>query len=621
MWEDNVMGTVRLTMAQALVRYLAAQRAETPEGITSLFAGVWAIFGHGNVAGLGEALYQHREGLPTYRAHNEQAMAHAAIAFAKASRRRRMMACTSSIGPGATNMVTAAAVAHVNRLPVLFLPGDVFASRRPDPVLQQVEDFGDPTVTANDCFRPVSRFWDRITRPEQIITSLPRALSVLTDPADCGPVTLALCQDVQAEAYDYPESLFDQCVHRLRRADPDEVELSRVAKLVRNAHMPILIAGGGVIYSGATDALANFATSYGIPVVETQAGKGALPWDHAMALGAIGVTGSGAANALAAEADLVLAVGTRLQDFTTGSRALFRNPDRTLIQLNAAAFDAGKHGAVSLVCDAERGLSALSRALADWSAPAAWRDRARQEQTQWIKTADQALAPSNAEFPSDAQVLGAVNRLAGESSTVVCAAGGLPGELHKLWRPAGPGSYHLEYGYSCMGYEIAGGLGVKMARPEREVIVLVGDGSYLMLNSEIATSVMLGMKLIVVVLDNRGFGCIDRLQKATGGASFNNLFADTVHTELVDVDFAAHAASLGADSRKVSGIADLEAAFDEAAKADRTFVIVIETDPLASTGAGGAWWDVAVPEVSPRERVREARSAYEAERARQRVER
>lgn len=615
------MGTVRLTMAQALVRYLAAQRAETPEGITSLFAGVWAIFGHGNVAGLGEALYQHREELPTYRAHNEQAMAHAAIAFAKASRRRRMMACTSSIGPGATNMVTAAAVAHVNRLPVLFLPGDVFASRRPDPVLQQVEDFGDPTVTANDCFRPVSRFWDRITRPEQIITSLPRALSVLTDPADCGPVTLALCQDVQAEAYDYPESLFDQCVHRLRRADPDEVALSRVAKLVRNAHMPILIAGGGVIYSGATDALANFATSYGIPVVETQAGKGALPWDHAMALGAIGVTGSGAANALAAEADLVLAVGTRLQDFTTGSRALFRNPDRTLIQLNAAAFDAGKHGAVSLVCDAERGLSALSRALADWSAPAAWRDRARQEQAQWIKTADQALAPSNAEFPSDAQVLGAVNRLAGESSTVVCAAGGLPGELHKLWRPAGPGSYHLEYGYSCMGYEIAGGLGVKMARPEREVIVLVGDGSYLMLNSEIATSVMLGMKLIVVVLDNRGFGCIDRLQKATGGASFNNLFADTVHTELVDVDFAAHAASLGADSRKVSGIADLEAAFDEAAKADRTFVIVIETDPLASTGAGGAWWDVAVPEVSPREQVREARSAYEAESARQRDER
>ena len=615
------MGTVRLTMAQALVRYLAAQRVETPEGITSLFAGVWAIFGHGNVAGLGEALYQHREELPTYRAHNEQAMAHAAIAFAKASRRRRMMACTSSIGPGATNMVTAAAVAHVNRLPVLFLPGDVFASRRPDPVLQQVEDFGDPTVTANDCFRPVSRFWDRITRPEQIITSLPRALSVLTDPADCGPVTLALCQDVQAEAYDYPESLFDQCVHRLRRADPDEVALSRVAKLVRNAHMPILIAGGGVIYSGATDTLANFATSYGIPVVETQAGKGALPWDHAMALGAIGVTGSGAANALAAEADLILAVGTRLQDFTTGSRALFRNPDRTLIQLNAAAFDAGKHGAVSLVCDAERGLSALSRALADWSAPAAWRDRARQEQTQWIKTADQALAPSNAEFPSDAQVVGAVNRLAGESSTVVCAAGGLPGELHKLWRPAGPGSYHLEYGYSCMGYEIAGGLGVKMARPEREVIVLVGDGSYLMLNSEIATSVMLGMKLIVVVLDNRGFGCIDRLQNATGGASFNNLFADTVHTELVDVDFAAHAASLGADSRKVSGIADLEAAFDEAAKADRTFVIVIETDPLASTGAGGAWWDVAVPEVSPREQVREARSAYEAERARQRVER
>ncbi len=366
--------------------------------------------------------------------------------------------------------------------------------------------------------------------------------------------------------------------------------------------------------------LANFAAAHGIPVVETQAGKGALPWEHEYALGAVGVTGSGAANALAADADLVIGVGTRLQDFTTASRTLFAHPERILLQLNVAVYDAAKHGARSLVCDAERGLAALDQALGNWSSPKAWQTRAHEEQSRWIQTADQFLAPTDTEFPSDAQVLGTVNRKAGTSSTVVCAAGGLPGDLHKLWRPAGPGSYHLEYGYSCMGYEIAGGLGVKMADPERDVIVLVGDGSYLMLNSEIATSVMLGLKLVIVVLDNRGFGCIDRLQNAVGGASFNNLLADAWQVKSVDIDFAAHAASLGAWSCKVSGIAELDAAIDDARKSDRTAVIAIETDPLAGTAEGGAWWDVAVPEVSSREQVRDARAAYEAAIKRQRVD-
>ena len=603
----------RLTMAQALVRWLCAQRTEIDGSEAPLFAGVWAIFGHGNVAGLGEALYGVRDRLPTYRAHNEQAMVHAAVAYAKASNRGRMMACTTSIGPGATNMVTAAAVAHVNRLPVLLLPGDVFASRRPDPVLQQVEDFADPTVTANDCFRPVSRYWDRITRPEQILSSLPAALATLTDPAACGPATLALCQDVQAEAYDYPDSFFAPRLHRPRRPGPDPRELAAAAAALAAARRPLIVAGGGVHYALAGAALDAFARRRGLPVAETQAGKGALPWDHPSAVGGIGVTGSSAANALAAEADLVLAIGTRLGDFATASRTLFRDPAMTLIQLNVAPFDAAKHGALPLVADAERGLTELDARLGDWRAPAQWREKAEAETRAWNAAVERATAPSNAPLPSDAQVLGAVNRRAGAEGIVVCAAGGLPGELHKLWRVAAPGGYHLEYGYSCMGYEIAGGLGVKLARPEREVYVLVGDGSYLMLNSEIATSVMLAKKLVIVVLDNRGFACIDRLQRASGGAGFNNLLADALAggAGLPAIDFAAHAASLGATAEKVSGIAGLEAALERARAAPKTYVIVIDTDPAAATAAGGAWWDVAVPETSERAAVRAARAAYE----------
>src|SRR5665213_2872642 len=611
--------SVRLTAAQAMVRYLAAQHVELDGVRTRYFAGVWAIFGHGNVAGLGEALAGAQEILPTFRAHNEQAMAHAAIAYAKQLNRRRAMVCTSSNGPGATNMVTAAALAHVNRLPLLLIPGDVFASRRPDPVLQQVECFGDGLVSANDCFRPVSRYFDRITRPEQLLAALPRAMAVLTDPVTCGPATLAFCQDVQAEAYDWPEGFFSNRTWPVRRQPADPTEVERLATRLRAAKTPLVIAGGGVLYAGAAEALSRFARRTGVPVVETQAGKGALAWNHPQYLGSIGVTGSSAANAAAASADLIVGVGTRLQDFTTGSRALFANPVRILVQVNVAAFDACKHGAEPVVGDAGAVLTALLDLLAGWRAPAAWTAKAAADVKTWHALADAALAPTDSELPTDAQVIGAVQRTMGEGAVVVCAAGGLPGEPHKLWRVEKPGGYHVEYGYSCMGYEIAGGLGVKLAEPDRQVVVMVGDGSYLMLNSEIATSVMMGLKLVVVVLDNHGFGCINRLQQETGGAPFNNLLGDTVHENRVDIDFVAHAASLGAHAEKVVGVTALEAALERARGSERTYVVVIETDPAASTGAGGAWWDVAVAEVSERPEVRAARAAYEVGVAGQRI--
>jgi len=595
--------SVRLTMAQALVRYLAAQKTEIDGEIHPLFTGIWAIFGHGNVAGLGEALYEAQDTLPTFRAHNEQSMAHAAIAYTKAKNRRQMMAVTTSIGPGATNMITAAALAHVNRLPVLLLPGDVFASRRPDPVLQQIEDFGDATVTANDCFRPVSRYWDRITRPEQLLASLPRAISVLTDAAECGPVTLALCQDVQAEAFDFPTAFFDERIHRPRRQLPDPFELKEALSILSRAQKPLIIAGGGVHYADAAKTLVRFAERRGVPVAETQAGKGALAWDHPCNAGSIGVTGASAANALAAEADVILAIGTRLQDFTTASRTLFAGK---IIQLNVAAFDAVKHNAVPLAGDARLTLEALDKNLAGWKAPTSWTTKAVKENAAWKKTVDAALAPSGAKLPSDADVIGAVQRQSKPEDTVVCAAGGLPGELHKLWRTSKPGGYHLEYGYSCMGYEIAGGLGVRIAKEDGEVIVMVGDGSYLMMNSEIATSVLMKQKLIITVLDNRGFGCINRLQKGTGGAPFNNLWADAAPA----IDFAAHAASLGATSEKVANIAEFEKALTRARRSKNTYAIVIDTDPQKSTQQGGAWWDVAVPEVSQRAEVRKAHSNY-----------
>jgi 3D-(3,5/4)-trihydroxycyclohexane-1,2-dione acylhydrolase (decyclizing) len=599
------MKTIRLTAAQAMVRYLGVQESEA--GVPFI-AGVWAIFGHGNVAGLGEALHQAGDSLPTWRGHNEQGMAHAAIAYAKASMRRRAMAVTTSIGPGALNLVTAAAVAHVNRLPVLLLPGDVFANRAPDPVLQQVEDFQDGTVSANDCLRPVSRYFDRITRPEQLLTALPRAMAVMTDPVECGPVTLAFCQDVQAEAFDWPETFFEPRVWNMRRQRPDLGELERAVSAIRAATKPLLIAGGGVHYAVAADALRDFAEAHNIPVAETQAGKSALPHDHPLNFGSIGVTGASVANAAAEQADLVIAVGTRLQDFTTGSWALFKNPDRRLVALNVAAFDAMKHRALPLVSDARVGMGELSTALGDWAAPAP--DAALK--SEWEAVVDAATAaPDGNALATDAQVIGAAQRSLDTTAVVVCAAGGLPGELHKLWRASRPGGYHLEYGFSCMGYEIAGGLGVKMAMPEREVVVMVGDGSYMMLNSELATSVMLGKKLIVVVLDNHGFGCIDRLQRATGNESFNNLLTNARQERSPEIDFAAHMGAMGVVAEKVVSLGELEAAMARARASETTYGIVIETDPKASTAAGGHWWDVAIPEVSDRTDVRAARDEYE----------
>ena len=598
------MTTIRLTAAQALVRYLMAQKND--DG-ARFIAGCWAIFGHGNVAGLGEALQDAGDDFPTWRGHNEQTMAHAAIAYAKASNRRRAMAVTSSIGPGATNMVTAAALAHVNRLPVLLLPGDVFAGRAPDPVLQQIEDFEDGTVSANDCFRPVSRYFDRIIRPEQLLTALPRAMAVMTDPATCGPVTLALCQDVQTEAFDWPSSFFAPKVWVQSRPRADLDALNTAVSAIRAAKSPLIIAGGGVLYSGATKTLLDFAEAHQIPVAETQAGKSALPWDHPLNLGSIGVTGSSAANAVAHVADLIIGIGTRFQDFTTGSWALFQNPEYRLLSLNIAGFDSTKHGAIPLTCDARAGLDELSTALGSYRAT----PPDPSLKTTWNDAVNTVTdAPEGNQLPSDAQVIGAVQRTLGDNSVVVCAAGGLPGELHKLWRADTPGSYHVEYGYSCMGYEIAGGLGVKMAHPDREVLVMLGDGSYMMANSELATSVMLGHKIIAVVLDNRGFGCINRLQIGTGGTPFNNLLDTALHTQPSDIDFTAHAGAMGAMSEKVSSIDELEAAMARARAAPRTYVIVIDTDPMIATQAGGAWWDVAVAEVSQRAGVTAARGAY-----------
>jgi 3D-(3,5/4)-trihydroxycyclohexane-1,2-dione acylhydrolase (decyclizing) len=614
------VSNVRLTTAQALVRYLAALHTEDSNAQLPLFGGVFAIFGHGNVAGIGEALSRHRDALPTYRAHNEQAMAHAAIAYAKAQMRRRMMACTTSIGPGATNLITAAALAHVNRLPVLFLPGDVFMSRAPDPALQQVEDFQDGGVSANDCFKPVSRYFDRIAYPAQLLTALPRAISVLTDPALCGPVTLALPQDVQTMAYDFPEDFFAPSTILFRASPPMAAELERAVAALRGSKRPLIVAGGGVLYAQASDALRAFADAHRVPVAETQAGKGALAWDHPLQLGAIGVTGSTAANALAHEADVVLAIGTRLQDFTTGSHSLATQA--RLVSLNVNAFDAVKWRGVELLADARLGLEALSRALPGWQSAGDWQTKATKAATDWRAAVDRITGRREVARPYEGEVIGAVQRSAANSAAndiVVCAAGTLPAELHKLWRTATPGGYHMEYGYSCMGYEIAGGLGVKMAKPDREVIVMVGDGSYLMLNSEIATSIMLGMKLVIVVLDNRGYGCINRLQQACGGEPFNNLFDDCVQGPdgAPRIDFAAHAASLGALAENVTTIAELEAAMARARAADRTYLVCIETDPDRTTEEGGCWWEVAVPEVSEREQVRGARHRYEHDKQQQ----
>ncbi|MFN3723965.1 MAG: 3D-(3,5/4)-trihydroxycyclohexane-1,2-dione acylhydrolase (decyclizing) [Paracoccaceae bacterium] len=603
------MATIRLTAAQAMMRYLAAQMND--EGQTYL-AGIWAIFGHGNVAGIGEALEGVKDHFPTWRGQNEQSMAHTAIAYAKQMRRKRAMAVTSSIGPGALNMVTAAALAHVNRLPVLLIPGDVFAGRGPDPVLQQIEDATDGTASVNDCFRPVSRYFDRITRPEQLLTALPRAMRTMTDPAECGPVTLAFCQDVQAEAYDWPEAFFAPRVWRFRQPHPDPVELDRITSLIRSAKRPVIIAGGGVHFAGAEAALAGFAGSLGIPVVETQAGKSALPWDHALNFGPVGVTGASSANAVCEDADLILGVGTRFQDFTTGSWALFKAKDRKLVSINVAAYDAMKHGAEPLCADARVALAALQAALADHRCPAPPLGL----RAAWFAAVDPLTdAPEDRNaLPTDQQVIGAVQRASHAQTVVMSAAGTMPGELHKLWKAPKPGAYHMEYGFSCMGYEIAGAIGIKMAQPARDVICMVGDGSYMMMNSEMATAAMMGISFTTVITDNRGYGCINRLQMGTGGAEFNNLYAHANIAHPPRIDFAAHAGAMGATAVKVDSIAALEAALAQRDTIPGPYVIVIDTDPYPSTPHGGHWWEVAVPEVSARAQVNAARQQYETQR-------
>ena len=596
-------GTIRLTAAQAMVRWLSVQMTEDGERFID---GVWAIFGHGNVAGLGEALHGIGDALPTWRGQNEQTMAHAAIAYAKGKGRRRAQAVTASIGPGSTNMVTAAALAHVNRLPVLFLAGDVFASRRPDPVLQQVESFGDGTVSANDCFRPVVRYFDRITRPEHLLTALPRALRVMTDPAESGPVCLAFCQDVQAEAYDWPEAFFAPRTWRIRQPAPDAGELAKAAAMIRAAKAPIIVCGGGVIYSGAEDALGDFASRLNIPVIETQAGKSALAQAHPMNFGAAGVDGSAAANAAAQAADLVIAVGTRLQDFTTGSRTLF--PKAKILGVNVAAYDAAKQGAVSLVADARVALGALQAELGDLLFDAA----DPQAREVWLAAVDAHCGTDPDGLPTDAQVIGAVQRAAPEG-IAMCAAGTMPGALKLLWQASQHG-YHMEYGYSCMGYEVAGAMGLKLARPEREVLCFVGDGSYMMANSELATAVMRRIPFTVILTDNRGYGCINRLQAHSGGAAFNNMYVDCNIEMQPQIDYVAHAASMGAHAVKAADLAGLEAEIASARGRDIPTVIVIETTARPGPGDGlegaGHFWDVAVPAVGGTNNLKEAYAHY-----------
>jgi 3D-(3,5/4)-trihydroxycyclohexane-1,2-dione acylhydrolase (decyclizing) len=604
--------TIRLTMAQALVRFLSVQVSERDGRRRPFVAGVFGIFGHGNVAGVGQALHQMCDRLRYYQCRNEQAMVHTAAAFAKMSNRLRTLACTTSIGPGATNMVTGAAGATINRLPVLLLPGDIFANRIPAPVLQQLESPHSQDVSVNDCFKPVSRYWDRISRPEQLIVSLPEAMRVLTSPAETGAVTLALPQDTQTEAFDYPSSLFDERVWRVPRSRGDAELLARAAEAIRQSRSPLIIAGGGVLYSEAADALRQFAEATGIGVAETQAGKSAMPWDHPLALGAIGATGGLAANQLAAEADLVIAVGTRLGDFTTMSKAAFQNPEVRFVTVNVCEFDAFKQSALPIVADARSALRELTGVLQGFQTDGRYRESLSTRVRAWRAEVDRLVEPRQRPPFAQREVLGILNSFVDERDVLVAAAGSVPGDLHKLWRARLPNTYHLEYGYSCMGYEIAGGLGVKMADPSRDVFVLVGDGSYLMMAQEIVTSVQEGFKIIALLLDSQGYASIGGLSRSIGSGGFGTQYPP------LPVDLAANAESLGAIVYRVSDRASLERALEEARAAARTTVIHVPIDPLEGVAGYESWWDVPVAEVSEQNDVRTARHGWEDARRRQR---
>jgi 3D-(3,5/4)-trihydroxycyclohexane-1,2-dione acylhydrolase (decyclizing) len=612
------MKTARLTLAQAIVRFLIAQKIDDDGEILPLFSAVHAIFGHGNVTCLGSALADVQEKLPTYRGQNEQSMALAAVAYARARRRKQIHVLSTSIGPGSSNMVTAAGVAMSNRLPVLFLCGDSFATRFPDPVLQQVEHFHDLTITTNDTFKAVSSFFDRIVRPEQILYSLPQAVALMLDPAACGPATLSLAQDVQGEAFDYPVQFFAERVHIIPRYQAAKEQLDAAAAMLKAAKRPLIVAGGGVHYSGATAELAAFSERFGIPVAETIMGRSALLDEHRLNLASIGVMGGNAGNRIGAEADLVIAIGTRLTDMITGSWSVFRDPEVKFLALNTNRFDANKHMAQPVVGDAKLSLSLLTDRLGDWSAPSSWGEQAAREKAEWNAVVARRTGPTNQELPSYVHVIGAVQRHAKPTDVVLSAAGGLPGELYCTWRALGVGTFESEYGFSCMGYEIAGAYGQKIADPTREVIAFVGDGSYLMLNSDICSSVLTGNKIICVVCDNGGFAVINRLQTGKGGAEFNNLFASPKHTgEVPRIDFAMHARSMGAEAENVTSIAELEAAFARARASDRTCVIAIRTHPYEWMD-GGSWWDVGMPAVSDRASINEAREMQEAQRPFQR---
>jgi 3D-(3,5/4)-trihydroxycyclohexane-1,2-dione acylhydrolase (decyclizing) len=600
-----------------LVRYLCNQFTIVDGEQVPLFPGVFAIFGHGNVTCLSEALEAVKDTLPTWRGQNEQSMALAAIGFAKAKRRRQIMVAATSIGPGALNMVTAAGVAHSNRLPVLLLAGDTFVNRRPDPVMQQVEHFGDPTINVNDAFKAVTRYWDRIVHPEQLISSLPQAVATLLDPADCGPAFIGLPQDVQEIAWDYPTAFFEPIVHTIPRPRADRERLAEAVRLLKSAKRPLIISGGGVRYSGAEAVLGRLAEEHGIPLAETIAGKGAVTHDHPAHVGPIGIVGSTSANALAAEADVILAVGTRLMDFTTGSWTCF-SPNARFISINAARYDATKHRALAVVADAREAILELGEAVRDWKADAAWTERGRVEFARWNSMLDGFQRPTNDPIPTYAQVVGIVNSKAGERDLLIAAAGGLPGEVMKNWRVKEPNTFDCEFGFSCMGYEIAAGWGAAMADPTRTPIVMIGDGTYMMMNSDIYSSVLAGHKMIIIVCDNGGYAVINRLQNAKGGASFNNLIRDCRVKEPFPVDFAKHAEAMGALTRRVESLADLGQAVDWAQTTDRTTVITIVSDAFTWT-PGDAWWDVGVPQVSSRDEVIEASKAQLDGRKRQRV--
>ena len=620
-------GTVRLTAAQALIRFLAAQHVERDGVQERFFGGCFGIFGHGNVAGIGEALYESPELLTYYQARNEQAMVHAAAGYARMKDRLGALVCTTSIGPGATNMVTGAALATVNRLPVLLVPGDVFASRRVDPVLQQLEVPWAGDISVNDSFRPVSRYFDRIWRPEQVMSAGVQAMRVLVNQAETGAVTLAFPQDVQAEAYDFPEDFFGRRVWHIPRLLPDEDLLAEAAGQIRAAQRPLIVAGGGTIYSRATEALRLLCEQTGIPVAETQAGKGSLPYDHDSALGAVGVTGGLAANRVAAEADLVIGLGTRWTDFTTASKTAFRNPEVRFVNVNVADFDAVKYDGVALVGDARATLERLAVLLGDWSVPDAYRDEILRLKRQWDEEVERLFSLGHGPLPAQSEVIGAVNSVSAPHDVVVCAAGSMPGDLHKLWRTRDPKGYHVEYGYSCMGYEIAGGLGVKLAAPEREVYVMVGDGSYLMLSSEIVTAVQERLKLTIVLVDNHGFNSIGSLSRSLGTDGFGTQYryrrngslgvdSEESPAPVLPVDLATNAESLGARVIRCGSIEDLRAGLERAKEEETTVVLAIEVDRYEGVPAYESWWDVPVAEVAAVESVRDARATYERSRPR-----